>query len=179
MWRVNIEDKYFRWLVDNIEWDYIARYYKLLAHLHSTPFRYTIAMDGNRAADGQNLRYRFGRESGYSDAVIAMYLDNRECSVLEMMVALANRIFDQFIDDFDTENSVAAWFWRMIDSLGLFNCIDISYDERYVNAVLERFLDRDYEPNGKGGLFTIHDTPNDLRDIEIWYQMSAYIDTIL
>ena len=176
---INVENEYFRWLVNSVEWDNIARYGKLLAHLHSVPFRYTMYMDGNRAADGQNLRYRFGREAGYSDSYIATRLDVRDCSVLEMMVALANRIFDQFIDDFDTDNIAAAWFWRMIDNLGLLECVDISYDESYVDIVIERFLNRDYAPNGKGGLFTVYDYPRDLRDIDIWYQMCAYIDDVL
>ena len=41
-------------------------YRRLFYKLHDTEFAYTIPMDGNRAEDGIELRYRFGREQGYS-----------------------------------------------------------------------------------------------------------------
>ena len=43
--------------------------------------------------------------------------------------------------------------------------------------VIKRFLDRDYEPNGKGGLFTIKNCRQDLRKVEIWYQLCWYLDS--
>ena len=66
----------------------------------------------------------------------------------------------------------------MIASLGLNGMSDNHYDEKYVNDVINRFLDREYEPNGKGGLFTIRNCEHDLRDVEIWYQLCWYLDTI-
>ena len=55
---------------------------------------------------------------------------------------------------------------------------DNHYDETYVDEVITRFLDRDYQPNGKGGLFTIRHCDDDLREVEIWYQLCWYLDTI-
>lgn len=56
---------------------------------------------------------------------------------------------------------------------------DAYFDERYADKVITRFLNREYEPNGAGGLFRIKDCPYDLRSVEIWYQMCWYFDSIL
>ena len=56
---------------------------------------------------------------------------------------------------------------------------DTRFDRPYVNSVVKKFLKRDYEPNGQGGLFTIKKCRDDLRDVEIWYQMCWYLDSIV
>ena len=55
---------------------------------------------------------------------------------------------------------------------------DERYDRDYVREVITIFLNREYEPNGKGGLFTIRGCRDDLRNIEIWHQMCLYLDSI-
>ena len=45
--------------------------------------------------------------------------------------------------------------------------------------VLDRFMDRDYAPDGKGGLFTIRDPRFDMRSMEIWYQLTAILREII
>ena len=94
-------------------------YRKLLRELHRIEFTYSIPMDGNRAEDGVDLRYRFGYENGYSSSMISVYLDNRMCSVLEMMIALAIRCEEHIMDDPDIGNRTGQWFWNMIVNLGL------------------------------------------------------------
>ena len=64
-------------------------------------------------------------------------------------------------------------------SLGLYGMTDDKYDEEYVDNVISTFLYRGYDPNGKGGLFTVNDTYKDMRDIEIWYQMCLFFDNLL
>lgn len=154
-------------------------YRKLLTHLHDTEFTYTIPMDGNRAEDGIDLRYRFGRESRYYDYEIAAELDNCPCSVLEMMAALAIRCEEHIMDDPDIGNRTRQWFWSMIESLGLRGMVDSRYEEDYVDFTLQRFLNHEYGCDGSGGLFTILNCPYDLRTVEIWYQMCWYLDEIL
>src|SRR5574344_1495256 len=98
---------YFGWmcqLVCNEKHPRGPSYRKLLSHLHMTPFVYAIEMDGNRAEDGVGLRYRFGYEQHYDDRLISAYLDNRPCSVLEMMVALAVRCEDHIMGDSEMGN---------------------------------------------------------------------------
>jgi hypothetical protein len=152
---------------------------RLLTHLHEVDFTYTIPMDGNRAEDGINLRYRFGRECGYDDAMIATYLDDRPCSVLEMMVALALRCEEHIMDDPDVGDQTARWFWIMVDSLGLNSMTGNRYNKRYVDTTIDIFLNREYKPNGEGGLFTVNRGDRDMRSIEIWYQMCWYLENML
>ena len=57
--------------------------------------------------------------------------------------------------------------------------VDERYDRRYVDTVISRFLNRDYEPNGRGGLFTVRNRKEDLREVEIWYQLQWFLDNIV
>ena len=77
-----LNDPYFEWMYRLVVDDRYSNksYRRLFYKLHDTEFAYTIPMDGNRAEDGIELRYRFGREQGYRDAVIANCLDIRPCS---------------------------------------------------------------------------------------------------
>lgn len=150
--------------------------YKMLRLLFDTDFTYAIENDKNRAADGVYLRYRFAIDFGYGD--VEPYL-NGPCTVLEMMVALAVRCEEHIMDDPDMGNRTGHWFWSMIDSMGLGYVRDSSFRVYAVEEAVDRFLNRDYEPNGKGGLFTIKNCRYDLRDVEIWYQMCWYLDEIL
>lgn len=173
---------YFNWvyqLVCDYSYHKKLSYRKLFTRLASIDFTYSIYRDGNRAKDGINLRYRFGYEQGYQDSEVAEYLDGSPCSVLEMMVALAKRCEEQIMDDPDYGNRTGQWFWNMIISLGLGSMSDSKFDDDYVNDVIFRLLNREYQPNGEGGLFTLTRPRRDLRTVEIWYQMSWYLDEIL
>jgi hypothetical protein len=43
---------------------------------------------------------------------------------------------------------------------------------------MERCVWRTYEPNGVGGFFPLENPNEDQREVELWYQMSAYVDDI-
>lgn len=174
--------KYFDWmcnLVSDERYTEGRSYTNLFNRLYDTEFSYILDMDGNRAEDGVCLRYRFAYEFGYDDAMIASYLDTRESCVLEMMVALCVRCEENIMDNPEMGNRTGQWFWTMITSLGLIDSDDENYDEGYVDFIIERFLDREYEADGNGGLFTIPGTKDDLRTVEIWAQLCWYLDTIL
>lgn len=174
--------RYFEWmyeLVFDIRYSKKMSYRRLLTNLHRVPFTYTIAMDGNRAADGIDLRYRFGRENGYSDAEIATYLDNRPCSVLEMMVALSIRCEEHIMEDSDVGDRTGQWFWNMIVNLGLGSMTDDRFDIQRFKEIIDRFLHRKYMRDGKGSLFAVEHCKKDMRTIEIWYQMFIYLESIL
>lgn len=83
------------------------------------------------------------------------------------------------MDDPDVGDRTGQWFWGMIKNLGLGSMTDARFDEEYVESVIERFLNREYEPDGRGGLFRIRNCTEDLRNVEIWYQMCWYLDTIV
>ena len=182
MTRNELYNKYFEWmyqLVCNSRYSKRLSYRKLLAHLHSIDFNYILGMDGNREADGIDLRYRFGYENSYEDPMIAANLDDRPCSVLEMLIALSIRCEEHIMDDPDIGDRTGEWFWNMIENLALGSMSDSKFDRDYVNNAISRFLNREYKRNGEGGLFTIKHCKYDLRTVEIWYQMCWYLDDIL
>lgn len=175
MTKDRVEDEYFEWLVELISGGRTC-YRKLLMFLHDVEFRWSVANDGNRAEDGLSLRFRFADQ--YHDKRATLYL-NRPCSVLEMMVALAIRCEERIMDDPDIGDRTSHWFWVMVRNLGLENMRNDTFSKIVAGDIIERFLDRNYAPNGKGGLFVIDNCRYDLRFFEIWYQMCWYLDSIL
>ena len=173
----HINQSYVNWLFNLVCKDRFPKqvsYNRLLNHLDGTRFIFTLPNDENRAKDGVYLRYQFAMEFDI-DPDIAKEVLGGPCSVLEMMVALAIKC-ENFMDDPAVGDRTRQWFWGMIKSLGLDSMTDDQYDERYVRAVLIRFMDREYEPDGRGGLFTIYDCDQDLRYVEIWWQLCWYLD---
>lgn len=176
-----LEYEYVNWmysLVCNEDYTKKLSYRKLLKFLHSVDFTYLIETDGNRFEDGIELRYKFGYENNYDISMISKYLDCRPCSVLEMMIALAIRLEEHIMDDPEVGNRTGQWFWNMIVNLGLGSMNDSRFNKLYVQNIIHKFLEREYQPNGKGGLFTIEDCHYNLREIEIWYQACWYLDNI-
>lgn len=177
-----IKARYFEWLYDLVYGDAIYNrlsYRKLLTTLHDIEFIYFLDFDRDRAANGIDLRYRFGYINGYSNRDIKELLDTTPCSVLEMMVALAFGGEEQVMANEAYGNRTGQWFWNMIVSLDLGSMHDANFNESYVYHVINKFLHRDYAPNGSGGLFTIDNCEYDLRDIDIWTQFMWYLNTII
>lgn len=178
-YRDQIQNEYFEWIFDLVcgkRYSKNVSYRKLLMHMHNTEFIYFIPKDANRAEDGIDLRYRFTLVVDNNNAL--EYLDG-PCSVLEMMVALAIRCEENIMDDPNVGDRTSQWFWGMVVNLGLGSMTDDIFDRRIVDDILDRFLNREYEPNGEGGLFTIKDCEKDLRKFEIWYQLCWYLDSIV
>lgn len=179
MTQESLTNEYFHWLCEFVVGKPFSKstsYKKLLRYLFTVEFTYTIGMDGNRAEDGTDLRYRFTEEMSYAYPIIATYLDNRPCSVLEMMIALAIRCEEHIMDDPDIGDRTGQWFWNMIVSLGLGPMTDPKFDEEKADEIMEHFLNRTYARNGKGSLFTISNRRIDMRSVEIWYQMHLYLE---
>lgn len=182
MTKSELNNEYFEWmyqLVCNEQYSRRLSYRKLLTHLHEIEFVYIIGMDGNRAEDGIDLRYRFGYERQYEGSLIDTYLDDCPCSILEMLTALAIRCEEHIMDDPDIGNRTGQWFWSMIDNLGLGAMNDAKFNKGYLDSIITKFLNREYKRNGEGGLFTVNNCKHDLRTAEIWYQMCWYLDNIL
>lgn len=183
MTRFDLLNDYFNWLVSLI---YTRRrisgksFMKLLTRLHETEFEYMMLMDENRAEDGIGLRWRYALANGYEDNpdIIMDYLEG-PCSMLEMMAALAIHCEESIMDDTRYGDRTEQWFWGMVVNLGLGDMTDDRFDRDYVDERLAIFVAREYEPDGRGGLFTVRNYDRDLRDIEIWNQLSLYLNTII
>lgn len=176
----DVNNDYFTWLFDiacGNRYSGNISYKKLLMYMHKKVFRYSIPMDANRAEDGLDLRYRFSLE--YSKVENADEYIKGPCSILEMMIALSIRCEENIMDDPSMGNRTRQWFWEMVSNLGLGSMSDDRFDRKFVENTLETFLNREYEPNGKGGLFIIRNCEFDLRTVEIWHQLCWYLDDIV
>ena len=173
-----ILNEYFEWLYQLVCGDRYSNaisYKKLLAYLHHTEFTYLLSKDKNRAADGVDLRYRFSKERYHGH--VPSCLDG-PCSILEMMVALAIRCEETIMDDPKIGDRTSQWFWGMVTNMGLGYMSDNRFDEYAAKEIIDRFLNRDYSQNGRGGLFTVRNCEYDLTNIEIWTQMLWFLDSI-
>lgn len=168
--------EYFKWLCDIVCGGRFSKnisYDKLLKCLHSIEFRVLIPNDINRAKDGVDLRRRYYLQtSNYAGL-------SCPCTVLEMMVALTIRCEESIMDNPSFGDRTGQWFWEMIRTLGLSNITDDYFDEAYVREKIDIFMDRQYEPDGQGGLFKIKHCRRDLRTVEIWYQLCWYLDQFI
>lgn len=155
-------------------------YTRLMNHLNRFPFIFRMSMDGNRAADGVDLRGRFEDNTGLiADPVLVAFFGSCSCSVMEMITALALRCEETIMSDDLEGDRTGLWFWNMIQSLGLYSMDDRSFDECYVNDILSKWMNREFQPNGEGGLFTVINCNCDLRTVEIWEQMNWYLETLM
>lgn len=174
-----ITNDYFEWLCEQVcgeRQHERVMFGRLLMHLHDVDFTYIIPKDINRAYDGLSLRRRFSLFIGLNDT--AECLCDKPCSILEMMVALAIRCEESIMHDPCIGDRTGQWFWKMLINLGLGGMDNDVYNKNAVDVILSRFLKREYEPNGRGGLFRIRHCDQDLRGVEIWVQLCWYLDTI-
>lgn len=179
------EERYFEWLViqisspeDGFDYEYWMTHYRLLLrHLYLTSFVWTIERDENRAFDGIELREEFTDETG--DDTYLECCGRDDCSMLEMMVALARRIEADIMYQNHKGDRTYFWFYQMLINAGFdefdeskrtvnFDC----YDD-YIDVI----LNHRYAPDGaNGGLFQVDYIPErDFRETELWYQMQIWI----
>jgi hypothetical protein len=166
-----LDESYFEWLYFQVgarkNTDPNASYWKLLKLLYFKEFVWVIPNDDNRAEDGRALRIRFLQETDYeSDPDWFEY----PCSVLELLIALSERLA------FEGDGEPRTWFWVLIDNLGLYHYRDgRKIPVGKIEETIDILIWRNYEPDGNGGLFPLKNPSQDQRDVDIWYQMNAYL----
>jgi hypothetical protein len=167
-----LDEQYFVWLYGQVaplsERRPSKTYWDLLRQLYKTEFVWLIADDHNRAEDGKALRQEFIHVQNVPNA------DNDwndiGCCVLELLIGLGRRV------SFQLGGDSAAWFWTIIENLGLDECSDITnYDQDSVDSALHHFMYREYSYNGTGGAFPLLRANEDQRHVEMWYQLNAYV----
>lgn len=161
-------DDYGAWLLRRVGF-HDDNYRLLMAELHNSPFEFFVDHDDNRAEDGISLRDEFGTKLGFRRIEF-----DRECSVLEMLVALAIRIENEYIGDPEDEHPELI-FWEMVKNLGLDRCTDARFNETYVFNVLKKWIQRDFHKNGHGSIFPLRRSSRDQTKVEIWGQMNEYL----
>lgn len=173
----DIREEYFEWL-----YNYICMgrahhpdisYKKMFKVLFDTEFTFSIPNDVNRAKDGEGLRSRFALIKNNNHIINDLA---GPCSVLEMMIALAVRCEETIMTDTRYGDRTGQWFWNMMSDLGISFMIDERFDPDFLYKRLGILLNREYEANGRGGLFYIPGCEEDLRKVEIWTQLCWYLN---
>lgn len=162
-----VDYQYFAWLTSQIRTPPRRRTYnELFDRLHSIEFVVmpSIQHDENRVADALYLRQEFAEGENFTPSLVAV-------SVLEIIVALSRRL------EFLTSWAADAWAWKLIKNLHLHSMYDplTHHKADILDQTIERLIWRTYEENGQGGFFPLKEPEEDQRQIEIWYQMNAYV----
>ena len=168
--------RYFEYLVyENI----VAKpsWIPILEILHSRDYYSMMIMDNSREGDGKLLRDNFMAKINGQDAITfnSSPWADVPCSMLEMMIALSNRLVYEFysVDD-DIYPMSTIIFASMMDSLGINVEMDSQED---IENIITRFIRREYSPDGEGSLFDLRGKTVDIdwRDLPIWNQAMAWV----
>jgi hypothetical protein len=167
-----LDELYLVWLYSQVAdpelTDSSLTYWKLFRELYKKEFVWVIPNDDNRLEDGKELRQEFIRDEGLNE--IDQNWVDLGCSFLEMMVGLSRRLA------FEAEGEPYYWFWEMILNLNLHSYSDNrALLKTHVNKALEQVIFRTYDRNGRGGFFPLKHSEEDQRQVELWYQLSAYV----
>lgn len=172
---IPIDEEYFTWLyskVNSLEITNPRRsYWKLCQQLYTKEFLWFVPNDDNRSEEGIGLRKEFLQETG-TDYPGHEWM-RMSCSMLELLIGLSRRL--AFLD----ERAPQVWFWELIDNINLSYANDSFYSNKvydHVDEVLNNVIWRLYNKNGSGGLFPLRRTNEDQRKVELWYQLSAYVN---
>jgi hypothetical protein len=164
------DQQYFAWLVDQVDLPTDAQYDGLLNVMFGMEFVWIIGNDENRIADGRDLRLEYLDRLPHEEQDAGLY--DIPVSFLEVLVGLSRRV--AFLVDQDAR----VWAWRLIRNLKLGGFHDplTGREVRKVMRCLEGVIWRRIGPDGSGGFFPLTDPKDDQRTVEIWYQMTAYIN---
>lgn len=144
--------------------------------LYRKPYYGVFPNDDNRAADGMKLREIWLAEHEWANEKEIL---EGPCSVLEMLIGLSKRM-DYELGDTRYSPRLHKWFYLFINNLQL--AIPEANDPKLAqkaednNAILDNWMQRRFMYNGSGGLFPLKKPREDQRRVEIWYQLSAYLD---
>ena len=152
-------------------------------------------MDANRVSDAEELRERWlddirikndKLKNEYARDIITWPI-----SFLEVVIALAYKVYTQILADPSKPDLAVVIFWDWIDNLvkyGTFGtkytCVadtltdDIwcQYISDAISASVKKVLTRTYHEDGKGGLFPLRNAKINQRKTEMWNGCIAYIN---
>ena len=172
-----LEKMYFNWLLDAVTTKAEQNAYSLVfTTLYSTDFISYDEFDDNLKENAADMRDDFYNFSKTANKLIDIYGEiDFETSILEVMVYLATRIEDTIMSNPDYGDRTRLWFWYMMESLDIIQYDNDRFDEPDIVQKLDNFVERRYEKNGYGGLFTLEDTKIDARKTNIWQQAMSFV----
>lgn len=124
--------------------------------------------DRNRAVDGMDLRKEYEDIYGCYDDL------DGSCSVLEVLIAFAIRIEEEYIGNPNDPNP-SHIFLEMLDNLGLLKQKNSVFDEKNVSNILNHWMYRTCEKRREFTIFPLKRLKVDQLDRDLWDQMQAYL----
>ena len=170
---LNRDDEYYRYLCGQLNGSKYKKYSELISLLYNITFMDISGLDRNRVADAKNMyKAYFESEDAVPDE------DRCQPSVFEVLLALSIRC-EQDIMGVPGSDENDKWFWIMLDNLGL-----LDFENKKINRIsvleirriVDIFLRREYEFDGLGGILPLKNAENDQRKVELWYQLSSYLN---
>jgi hypothetical protein len=168
-----LDELYLVWLYSQVAdpdiVDPSLTYWKLLKQLYTTEFVWHLPHDENRVEDGKDLRREFISLKGLDD--VDPEWITLECSMLELMVGLSRRLA------FVADGEPYYWFWHLAENIGIQDYSDRfrRFPRRRIDDILQTIVDRTYNYDGSGGFFPLKHPRQDQRNVELWYQLGAYV----
>jgi hypothetical protein len=178
---LSVSEDYLLWLASQIrdedDGNPNRTYDGLCAIMYETEFIWRVANDGNRIGDGLELRVEFCHQMDIPIGDTGRFLNKGTpvppCSFLEVLIGLSRRLA------FQVEGKNApGWAWVLMNNLELHRITDPvgRSKARRAELILEQCIWRTYGPDGSGGFFPLRRPFEDQAQVEIWYQMAAYIN---
>ena len=171
----DLKSQYFGHLVESVidkkhpQIDYIP----LLDLLHSMKFELLMDSDEDRVKDGAYLRVKWLSEEGIYDHLYEF--DGDFVSVLEVLVALSDRLSFQIGNNCTGEHSISDCFWEILGNLDIEKYSISNYKPLNIKEKVRVWMYRKYMKNGEHGAFPLQKTRFDQRKLSIWDQMNEYI----
>lgn len=167
-----LREDYLRWLESQLRDEQASRgqtYWGLLNFMFDTPFIWSDPMDENRLVDGLGLREEFAREVAHIQSKVMARLGPG--SFLEVLIGLSRRLA------FNAGGEAPGWSWELLTNLELHRLSDplTGPKQRKAEKIMQVAMGRTYSPDGTGGFFPLTRPDEDQTQIELWYQMSAFI----
>jgi hypothetical protein len=171
-----LAEAYLHWLVEQVragDGHQTVTYWDVLRLMHETEFVWLVPNDDNRIQDGLDLRADFLNERQEPEFLV-MIDRFGPCSILEVMIGLSRRLA------FAAGGEPEGWAWQLLCNLDLRTFRDpLSRRKASVVAeLLHSLIWRTYAPDGTGGFFPLAWPKEDQTKVELWYQMSAYVEEI-
>lgn len=162
-----VEYEYYVWLTQKIDIPNNKTYLDLFERMHNVEFVWTVPNDDNRVQDGIDLRSEFLDIRGGGE------LDIGGATCLEVLIALSRRV--AFIAG--GGQHYRQWAWTLLKNLGLQRFSDPLTNEKLsrVDHILHDLIWRNYSIDGRGGFFPLQNPEVDQTQVEIWYQLNAYV----
>jgi len=167
----DLKEAYLRWLEPQLRDDHGNpgdTYWGLINFMFDKAFEAIMPMDENRMADGLDLRLEFTREQNLQPKTLDSI---GPCSFLEVLIGLSRRVA------FNAGGDAPGWAWQLLGNLEMQRLTDpfTRPKQRKAQEVMDAVISRTYMPDGMGSFFPLAWAEDDMTQIELWYQMSAYV----